>query len=56
MRFSDERIDEFIRLYEQAGGGRLSRDAARIRAGQLIALYLMLMPPSVEQKISAQTD
>ena len=57
MPITDERINEFIRLYENAVGERLSCDEARIRAGQLIALYRLLMQPLPErQKREAQTE
>ena len=57
MPISDERNDEFIRLYESACGERLSREEARIRAAQLIALYRLIMPPSAAQQTSStQTD
>ena len=62
MQFSDERIDEFIRLYEQACGEHLSREGARIRAAQLLELYRVITQPSGQsgsafgaQKVRAQS-
>ena len=45
MPISDERIDEFINIYERACGERPSRNEARLRAGLLIELYRGLMQP-----------
>jgi hypothetical protein len=52
MPISNECIDEFIPLYEKACGEKLSRDEARIRAGQLITLYRLLMQPLPEHQES----
>jgi hypothetical protein len=39
MSIPDDRIDEFIELWERAFGERISRDDARKRAHQLVELY-----------------
>jgi hypothetical protein len=40
---SDERLDEFRRLYFAEYGEEISRDEASIRAMQLMDLYRLLM-------------
>jgi len=40
---SDERLDEFRRLYLEEFGEGITRDEASIRAMQLIDLYRLLM-------------
>jgi hypothetical protein len=40
---SDERLDEFRRLYLEECGEEISRDEASIRAMQLMDLYRLLM-------------
>jgi hypothetical protein len=40
---SDERLDEFRRLYLEEFGKEITRDEASIRAMQLIDLYRLLM-------------
>ena len=39
MQVPNDRIDEFIDLWERAFGERITRDAARARAHQLVELY-----------------
>jgi len=39
MRVPDDRIDEFITLWERAFGERIKRDQARTKARQLLELY-----------------
>ena len=48
MQVPNDRIDEFIVLWEQAFGERITRDDARARAHQLVELYRMIsrdLPP-----------
>ena len=39
MIIPDDRIDEFIKRWENAFGETLTREEARVRASQLIELY-----------------
>jgi hypothetical protein len=39
MQIPNDRIDQFIDLWERAFGERISRDEARARAHQLVELY-----------------
>jgi hypothetical protein len=43
MQISNDRIDEFIDLWERAFGERIRREEAVARAHQLLELYRMLM-------------
>jgi hypothetical protein len=48
MQVPNDRIDEFIVLWEQAFGERITRDDARARAHQLVELYRFIsrdLPP-----------
>ena len=42
MQVPNDRIDEFIDLWERAFGERITRDEARARAHQLVELYRMI--------------
>jgi hypothetical protein len=42
MKVSDERIDEFIELWERAFGERITRGEAVSKARQLIELYRVM--------------
>lgn len=39
MTIRDDRLDQFVQLWERAFGERISRDDARTRAHQLVELY-----------------
>ena len=65
MMLRDDRIDEFVQLWERAFGERITRDEARTKAHQLIELYRAISedvalrngdvdpPPSAEDSESA---
>ena len=45
MHISEERLEEFRRIYQEVHGEEIEVGAARIMAGNLIQLYLVLMRP-----------
>jgi hypothetical protein len=45
MRISDERIEEFRRIYRKAYGEDISVGDARAMAHRLMAMYRLLMQP-----------
>lgn len=46
MEIPDTRIDDFIARWERAFRERLTRDEARLIAGQVLRLYQQLLRPS----------
>ena len=56
MLISDERIDEFIRLYEQALGDRLSRAEARAITTKLINLYRLILQPLPSDEVTRHVE
>jgi hypothetical protein len=55
MAVSEERLDEFIEIYERVECERLSREEARAMAENLIDLYRLIMrPPPNEQAQTAR--
>lgn len=50
MAVSEERLDEFIEIYERVEGEHLPREEAREIANNLVNLYRLIMrPPPNEQ-------
>lgn len=45
MAITNERLQEFMRLYEEELGGQIDEDEAREIASRLIELYAMLAEP-----------
>lgn len=48
IMLSDARVEEFIALWEQAFGGRLSTADARTIAARLVSFYRLIMRPLPE--------
>ena len=54
MAVSEERLDEFIEIYERVEGANLPREEAREIANNLVNLYRLIMrPPPNEQTQTA---
>ena len=45
MAVSEQRLDEFIEIYERVEGERLPREEAREMANNLVTLYRLIMQP-----------
>jgi flagellin-specific chaperone FliS len=54
MAVSEERLDEFIEIYERVEGEQLPREEAQEIANNLVNLYRLIMrPPPNEQPQTA---
>ncbi len=58
MAISQARLEEFIAIYEQVYGDRLSSEDARPIATRLVTVYRLIMqpPPGADASPRAQTD
>jgi hypothetical protein len=50
MRITDDAVNEFIQLYEEEFGERLSGPEARELASNLCELYLILLSPTPSEQ------